>query len=228
MKRRPDYAVYLVTDAALAGGRPVEDVVRAAVDGGVSVVQFRDKHAPFPDLLARAGRLRDFLRERGIPFIINDRADLALACGADGLHVGQEDLPCRLARRLLPADAVLGVSVSTVAEAVEAEREGADYLGVSPVFDTPTKTDTPRATGLDGLKAIRAAVSLPLVAIGGIHAGNARDVIAAGADGVAVVSAIMSAPDPRAAAQAIRAAVWSGRGLENQWAEHARQGGPVA
>ena len=152
----------------------------------------------------RIRALREWLRARGVPFLINDDVDLALACDADGLHVGQGDLPCAEARRRLGPQRLVGVSVSTVAEAAQAMRDGADYLGVSPIFSTPTKPDAPAPTGLAGLCAIRAAVRLPLVAIGGIHAGNATDVLAAGADGIAVVSAILAAPDPRAAAQALR------------------------
>ncbi len=199
----PNYSLYLVTDAVLAGARGVEAVVQEAVEGGVTIVQWRDKggcRAARPRIRA----LREWLRARGVPFLINDDVDLALACDADGLHVGQGDLPCAEARRRLGPQRLVGVSVSTVAEAAQAMRDGADYLGVSPIFSTPTKPDAPAPTGLAGLCAIRAAVRLPLVAIGGIHAGNATDVLAAGADGIAVVSAILAAPDPRAAAQALR------------------------
>jgi len=203
MKRMPDYSLYLVTDAALAGRRAIEEIVREAVAGGVTVVQLREKGASSREMLRQARALRDLLAPRGVPLIVNDRCDVALAAGADGVHVGQGDLPCVLVRELAGPDLVIGVSVSTVEEAVQAERDGADYLGVSPVFETPTKTDTPPAVGLDGLRRIREAVRLPLVAIGGIHAGNAAAVIRAGADGIAVVSAIMAAPDPRAAARAL-------------------------
>ena len=173
--------------------------------GGVTVVQWRDKGPGA--VLPRVQRLRDWLRQQRVPLIINDDVALALACDADGVHVGQGDLPCAEVRRCVGAARLIGVSVSTVAEALQAERDGADYLGVSPVFATPTKPDAPAAAGLDGLAAIRAAVRLPLVAIGGIHAGNAAGVIAAGADGVAVVSAIMAASDPCAAARVLRAVV---------------------
>jgi len=202
-----DYSLYLVTDTVLAGARGVPAVVREAVAGGVTIVQWREKHGEAAALLPEILPLRAWLRERGVPFVVNDRVELALACEADGVHVGQGDLPCAAVRARVGPSRLVGVSVSTVAEAVQAARDGADYLGVSPVFDTPTKTDTPTATGLDGLRAIRAAVRLPLVAIGGIHAGNAAAVRAAGADGVAVVSAILAAPDPRAAAQALVAAM---------------------
>jgi thiamine-phosphate pyrophosphorylase len=193
--------LYLVTDEALAGGRPLAAAVGAAVDGGVTCVQLRAKTASARRILAQARELLALLLPRGVPLIVNDRLDIALAAGAGGVHVGQDDLPCAAVRRLAPPGFRIGVSVSTVAEARAAEADGADYLGVSPVFDTPTKRDTPRAAGLEGLRRIRAATRLPLVAIGGIHAGNAAAVRAAGADGLAVVSAIMAAHDPAAAAR---------------------------
>lgn len=217
MKKTPDYSLYLVTDRRLAGGRAVADVAVAAVAGGVTVVQYREKEGDSRTLLWEVRALKDRLPAH-VPLIVNDRLDIALAAGADGVHVGQDDLPCAAVRRIAGPDLIVGVSVSTPAEALMAERDGADYLGVSPVFDTPTKTDTPRATGLDGLCRIRLAVRLPLVAIGGIHAGNAEAAMRAGADGVAVVSAIMAAPDPQAAAKAIAAAVWRGRNLDGQLA----------
>jgi thiamine-phosphate pyrophosphorylase len=211
MKLVPDYSLYLVTDSALAGARGVEAVVQAAVAGGATIVQWREKSGDSRALPPRVQRLREWLRLRHVPFIVNDNVDLALACDADGVHVGQDDLPCAEVRRRVGAERLIGVSVSTVAEAIQAARDGADYLGVSPVFATPTKPDAPAAAGLDGLRAIRAAVQLPLVAIGGIHAGNAAAVRAAGADGIAVVSAILTATDPCAAAQALRAACESPR-----------------
>lgn len=213
MKPTPDYSLYLVTDTVLAGTRGVEVVVHAAVAGGVTIVQWRHKNGDDRVPLLRIASLREWLRQRHVPFVINDDVDLALSCDADGVHVGQGDMPCVVVRRRMGADRVIGVSVGTVAEARQAERDGADYLGVSPVFATPTKTDAPAATGLDGLAAIRAAVRLPLVAIGGIHAGNAAEVISAGADGIAVVSAIMAAADPRAAARELRAVLVSRGGI---------------
>lgn len=212
MKRTPNYSLYLVTDAALAGRRAIEEIVREAVAGGVTVVQLREKAASSREMLRRARALKEILAPRGVPLIVNDRCDVALAARADGVHVGQGDLPCALVRELAGPGLVIGVSVSTVEEAVQAERDGADYLGVSPVFETPTKADTPPAAGLDGLRRIREAVRLPLVAIGGIRAGNAAAAIRAGADGIAVVSAIMAAPDPRAAARALAAEVARARG----------------
>lgn len=212
MSRPVNYSLYLVTDRSLALGRGMVEVVAAAVQGGVTVVQIREKGTGTREFLALAQALKALLDPSGIPLIVNDRLDLALACDAAGVHLGQEDMPCDIARRLLGPKRLLGVSVSDPEEARRAEAEGADYLGVSPVFDTPTKRDTPRATGLGGLRRIRAATALPLVAIGGLSAANAAAVMAAGADGIAVVSALMSAPDPRVAARELRNAIGQGGG----------------
>jgi thiamine-phosphate pyrophosphorylase len=203
----PDLRLYLVTDRALAKGQPLDDLVRQAVAGGVTVVQLRDKEASTRELLALAERLQGLLVPQQVPLIINDRIDVALAVGAAGAHLGQHDMPAGHARRLLGHDRLLGVSVSTVEEALRAERDGADYLGVSPIYATPTKPDTPPAVGLAGLRALRAATRLPLVAIGGLAAANLRPVLTSGADGIAVVSAIMAADDPAAAARALRAQI---------------------
>ena len=207
MSRPVNYSLYLVTDRSLALGRELVEVVGAAVQGGVTVVQIREKGAGIREFLALAQALKTLLDPQGIPLIVNDRLDLALACEAAGVHLGQEDLPCDLARRLLGPERLLGVSVSTPEEARQAEAAGADYLGVSPIFVTPTKQDTPAATGLAGLRLIRAVTALPLVAIGGLSAANAGEVMAAGADGIAVVSALMAAADPREAARALRSAI---------------------
>ena len=196
-----DYTLYLVTDRSWLKGRDFFGVVEEALQGGVSLVQLREKEVSSRDFYNIAMKMKELAASYNVPLIVNDRLDIALAAGAGGVHVGQDDLPCAAVRRLAPPGFRIGVSVSTVAEARAAEADGADYLGVSPVFDTPTKRDTPRAAGLEGLRRIRAATRLPLVAIGGIHAGNAAAVRAAGADGLAVVSAIMAAPDPAAAAR---------------------------
>ncbi len=142
-----------------------------------------------------------FSTARGIPLIINDRLDVALAVGADGVHLGQSDMPLAMARAIVGDTLLIGISAESVADAVAAEEGGADYLGVSPVFATPTKSDTAPALGLEGLRAIRRAVRIPLVGIGGLDRGNAAAVIEAGADGVAVVSAIVAAADPAQAAR---------------------------
>ncbi|MBN1609303.1 MAG: thiamine phosphate synthase [Polyangiaceae bacterium] len=207
-----DYSLYLVTDRPLAGGRSLVDVVRRAVMGGVRAVQVREKDASVREYLAFLQDVKAVLEPLKVPLFVNDRVDVALASDAAGVHVGQQDMPCADVRRLVGPSHIIGVSISTPEEAAQAEAEGADYLAVSPVFVTPTKTDTPQATGLEGLGAIREATRLPLVAIGGIHVGNAASVVAAGADGVAVVSAIMAAEDPEAASRELLAEVARGRG----------------
>ncbi len=209
-----DCRLYLVTDRALARGRPLADLVRAAVAGGVTCVQLREKACGTREFIEEARAVQAALRGTGVPLVINDRVDVALAVGAGGVHLGQRDMALADARRLGPPGWIVGVSAESVADAVRAEREGADYVGASPVFATPTKADHAAPLGLAGLRAIRAAVKLPVVAIGGIHAGNARDVIRAGADGLAVVSAIMAAGDPRAAAEALRREIAAAKGAE--------------
>jgi thiamine-phosphate pyrophosphorylase len=206
-----DLGLMLVTDRRLAGGRPIEEIVAAAVRGGVTGVQLRDKEASTRELLETALLLRPMLDAAGVPLIVNDRADVALAAGAAGAHLGQDDLPPAAARRLLGPEAVVGLSVETPEQAAAADSGLVTYLGVSPVFATPTKTDTKAPWGLDGLRRLRARTALPLLAIGGIHVGNAAEVLAAGADGLAVVSAICAAPDPEAAARSLRGIVDAAR-----------------
>ncbi len=204
-----DYSLYLVTDRTLSLGRSTVEVVRAAIRGGVSCVQLREKGCSTREFVDEARLLKALLAGTGVPLFINDRLDVALAVGADGVHLGQNDLPIADARRLVGNRMIIGISAESVADAVRAEAEGADYIGASPVFTTPTKTDTAPPLGLDGLRAIRRAVRLPLVAIGGIDADNAAQVLRAGADGLAVVSAIVSAPCPRTAAAGLRQRIQS-------------------
>jgi thiamine-phosphate pyrophosphorylase len=202
MKPEPvDYGLYLVTDRCLSRGRSTIEVVAAAVRGGVTVVQLREKEAETRDFVKEALAVRRLLEDRGIPMIVNDRIDVALAVSADGVHLGQKDMPIAMARKILGPDKIIGISAESVADAVAAEMAGADYLGVSPIYATPTKTDTAAALGLEGLRQIREAVDLPLVGIGGLNARNAAEAIRHGADGVAVVSAIVSADDPETAAR---------------------------
>ena len=193
--------LYLVTDEKSLRGRSLPDVVLAAVQGGVTCVQLREKDLCTRDFVALACVMKDLLGPFGVPLVINDRIDLALACGAQGLHLGQSDMPVAVARRLLPPEVFIGLSVETPDHVTQARGQAVDYLGVSPVYATLTKTDTATPWGLSGLRQVRGMTTLPLVAIGGIHQGNAGDVLAAGADGLAVVSAICSAADPCAAAQ---------------------------
>ena len=196
--------LYLVTDQPSLKGRTLIDVVQAAVQGGVTCVQLREKHANSRDFYAQAVALMDLLTPLSVPLIINDRLDIALACGAQGVHLGQSDLPVLAARRLLPPEVFIGWSVENLEDVAHSATLPLDYLGVSPVFATPTKTDTATPWGLEGLQRIRATTELPLVAIGGIHLGNATQLLQAGADSLAVVSAICSADDPRAASQQLR------------------------
>ncbi len=191
--------VYLVTDPCLPRERGVYETARQALDAGVRTLQLRDKTATTAALIGMAARLRTLADEYGALFLINDRIDVALAVSAHGVHLGQDDFPPRLARLILGAEAVIGVSVRTGEEVTKAESAGADYLAANLVFATDTKTDIDRPLGLEGLRMLRQVASLPIVAIGGIGPENARCVIEAGADGVAVVSAIMAAPDVRAA-----------------------------
>lgn len=204
MKRPFDPRLYLVTDRSAAAGRRIEDVVEAAVRGGVTAVQLRDKDADDEALAETAARLIERLAPSGVLLIINDRVEAALRAGAAGVHLGQGDVSPGEARRILGPRAVIGLSVETLSQALAAAGLDIDYLGVSPVFATPTKLDAGPAWGLHGLRALRAATDLPLVAIGGINAENAASVLAAGADGLAVVSAIMGAADPEAAARVLR------------------------
>ena len=207
-----DYSLYLVTDRALARGQATAEIVRVAVAGGVTCVQVREKDVGPREFIEEARAVQAALRGTGVPLIVNDRVDVALTIGAEGVHLGQRDMALADARRLGPPGWIVGVSAESVEDAVRAERDGADYVGVSPVFATPTKADHAAPLGLAGLRAIRSATKLPLVAIGGIHAGNAREVVRAGADGLAVVSAIVAVDDPRAAAEILRREIAAAKG----------------
>jgi len=193
--------LYLVTDRGLCGGRPLEDVVLQAVRCGAACVQLREKDISTRAFIEEAVRIKALLAPFRVPLIINDRVDVALAGGADGVHVGQDDMPYAMARRLMGPGAIIGLSVETWDDVEKARNLDVDYLGVSPVFLTPTKTDTKGSWGLNGLTKIRARLRHPLVGIGGLNRYNAADAVLAGADGVAVVSAVCAAPDPFRAAQ---------------------------
>jgi thiamine-phosphate pyrophosphorylase len=188
--------IYLVTDTGACKGKSLESVVSDAIRGGVAVVQLREKKADTRDFLEKALALKAILKPAGVPLIINDRLDIALAAGADGVHLGQSDMPYAHARRFLGSKAIIGLSVETWEDVEEAQKLDVDYLGVSPVFPTPTKTDTKEPWGLEGLQKIKKFSRHPLVAIGGINESNSLDLIRAGADCLAVVSAICSADDP--------------------------------
>ncbi len=196
--------LYVITDTAIGKGRSHEEIARLAIAGGASVIQLRDKQRSSGDLIGIGKRIAVIAKETGTLFIVNDRPDIAVVCGADGVHLGQGDIPVALTRKMVPRPFVIGVSVSTQGEARQAEADGADYLAASPVFPTGSKPDAAGFCGLEGIRRIRAATSLPLVAIGGITPANARDVIAAGADGIAVISAVVAEDDIEKAAGNLR------------------------
>lgn len=201
---------YLVTQGDLHE-RGTRATVEAAIEGGIDVVQLREKHATARERYELGLELREVTSEAGLPLVVNDRIDLAAAIDADGVHLGDDDLPVAVARERLGEDAIVGRSVSSPEAAREAERAGADYLGVGAVFATGTKEtrESESEIGLETVRAVREAVDLPFVAIGGITAANAGEVVRAGADGVAVVSAIAAAENPTAATRELRGAIES-------------------
>jgi len=196
--------LYLVTDRDLCGGRSLEDVVLQSVKGGVSCVQLREKNISTRLFVSEAQRIKKLLEPYQIPLIINDRIDVALACGAEGVHIGQEDMPYAIARKLMGRKAIIGLSVETWEDVEDSRKLDVDYIGVSPVFATPTKTDTKGAWGLEGLAKIKKISRHPVVAIGGLNESNVRETVLAGADCIAVVSALCAASDPEAAARKLK------------------------
>jgi thiamine-phosphate pyrophosphorylase len=205
---RQRLAVYMVADPEqLRPGRDLVEEVAAAIEGGVTAVQLRAKRLGGGEAWRLAVRLGEVCREHGVLFLVNDRLDVALAAEADGVHLGMNDLPLAVARGMAGGGFVLGSSPLTVAEAAVARAQGADYVGLGPVFPTPSKDDAQVPIGLGGLAAQVRAAALPSVGIGGITPENAGDVIRAGADGVAVIGAILGSDDPRAAARRLEEAV---------------------
>lgn len=202
MKAQPDYSIYLVTDDGCLQGRALIDCVREALEGGVTLVQYRAKTASSAEMYAEALQLKALCDSFKVPLIINDRLDIAMAVGAAGVHLGQDDLPCVAARKILGEDYIIGVSAHNPAEAKAALQSGADYLGCGAVFGTATKADV-KKLGTEGLTAICREKGLPVVGIGGVTADNYREVRAAGADGAAIVSGILAQPDIRTTVEAI-------------------------
>jgi thiamine-phosphate pyrophosphorylase len=203
-KTEINWRLCFVADSEAVGKRDILKLIRQAAAGGATIIQLRGKTWTDREFLNIARRAAKLLKPKHIPLIINDRVDVALAAGAAGVHLGQDDLPLALARKMTGRHCLIGISVGTPGEAREAERDGANYLGVGSIFSTLSKKNAGSPLGLAGFRRIRQAVSLPLLAIGGIDAANAPDVIRAGADGVAVISAITAARDPRRAAADIR------------------------
>jgi len=196
-----DYSIYLVTDRGILQGRAQLDAVAEAIEGGVTLIQLREKEVSSREFYQIAVKVKDLAHSKGVPLLINDRLDSALAVNADGLHIGQEDLPLKVARKLLGPDKIIGLSVSNLEDAVQGEKEGADYLGAGAVYPTTSKDVSESPIGPDGLKKIKDAVSIPVVGIGGINLFNIEEVKRTGVDGVAVISAIMGAPDIKDAAR---------------------------
>lgn len=211
MKPKFDLSLYLVTDRPLAGGRDIEWIVEEAVKGGVTIVQLREKDCSTAEFVQIAARLKASLAPLSVPLIINDRVDVALAVDADGVHIGQSDMPYATARRLLGNDKIIGLSVENLDEVAEAERIDVDYIGISPVYSTATKTDTMRPFRLAGLEKALAMTTHRTVAIGGMNADTIGEVMKRGCEGVAVVSAIVSAQSPQKAARTLRDIVEANR-----------------
>lgn len=193
--------LYLVTDRDAAKGRDMVGIVRQAVAGGVSMVQLREKNANTRDFIALGQQLMEVLQPLQIPLLVNDRVDVALAIGADGVHIGQSDMPFGIARQILGPDKIIGLSVENMDDLRIANDLDVDYIGVSPVFSTPTKTDTHKPFGLDGLRKAVELSTHPLVGIGGMNRQTAASVMRCGADGIAVVSAIVGAEEPMLASR---------------------------
>ncbi len=200
---RIDWSLCFIADSDAAAGKDILRLIGEAVAGGATIVQLRGKRWTSREFLNLGVQAIRFLRPKKIPLIINDRVDIALACKAEGVHLGREDIPLPFAREILGKNSLIGLSVTTPEEAESAQKMEAGYVGVGPIFRTLSKKDPGPALGLEGLRKIREKIKIPIVAIGGISAANAGDVISAGADGVAVISAITAAQDPRNAATKI-------------------------
>ena len=196
--------MYVVTDSDLSKGRTDAEVARLAYEGGADAVQLRMKHSDGREMLEQALEIRKVADEYCRFFFVNDRVDIAMASGADGVHLGQSDIPLEVARDLMGETAIIGVSVDNVEQAVAAAEGGADYIGIGAIFNTSTKPDAKQGVGLGAIYEIRQAVDIPIVAIGGINRGNIQDVVRAGADAAAVVSAVVAQDDIRSAAHELR------------------------
>ena len=196
--------LYLVLDTQALKGRDAVEVAARAIRGGAKVIQLRDKQLMRGEVLEIARRLKEICAEKGVLFIVNDYLDIALAAGADGLHLGQEDLPLAEARRLLPIDSLIGCSATSLSQAVRAQAGGADYVAVGSIYPTLSKEKF-KLVGLETLRRVRSRVSLPLIAIGGIDHTNVKEVMKAGATGVAVISAVLGADDVEEATRRLAA-----------------------
>ncbi len=199
-----NYELYVITDESLSKGLSHVEIARRAIAGGADAIQLRDKSMSGKDLMQAAKELRTITKNAGVAFIVNDRLDVALLCGADGVHLGQDDLPAKLVRTIVPEGFILGVSARTVEEAVLAEQEGADYIGLGPICDTSSKDDAGNGCGFNVISEVKRQVSIPVIAIGGLGPANAEKAIIAGADGLAVISAVVSQDDIAKAASILK------------------------
>ncbi len=201
MTRDPNiWRLCLVTDRDLARGRPLVDVVAQAVQGGVTMVQLREKDATTRDFLEEARALKALLAPLRVPLIVNDRVDIALAAEADGVHVGQKDMPVERVRAMIGPGKLIGLSITNAEQIARPDASQTDYLGMGPLYLQQTKADASTPLGVEGFRALRAKTKAPVIAIGGLKADKSAPVLAAGANGLAIVSGIVAADDPRAAA----------------------------
>ncbi len=200
---KPLFRLYLITDHNQTGGRPLTDVVKEALDGGVKAVQLREKDLPIRELLRLAEKMRKITKEAGAVLFINGRMDVAMAVEADGIHLGQADLPVDVVRKIVGNRFMIGVSTHNLKEAREAEKGDADFITFGPVYETPSKLKYGEPVGIEALKIVRSGISIPVYAIGGIESGNIGVILASGADGVALISAIIGAKEPKKAAEEI-------------------------
>lgn len=191
--------LYVIADKKICGGKDIEELVRRAIDGGAQMIQYRDKESDDAAFLSIASKLKAVCRERSVPFIVNDRTEIARQLDADGVHVGQKDLSVDEARRILGSEAIIGKSASNVDQAKRAEEEGADYVGIGPIFETLSK-EIDRPIGVDIIWELKASLRIPFFPIGGINMGNVDQVTDAGATGIAVISAVVLSEDVKSAA----------------------------
>jgi len=190
-----NYDLYIITDQRISHVKSHLEVAEAVLAGGATVIQFRDKEMEDSEAIEVCRKIYELTKKKGIPFIVNDRVEVAKIVKADGVHLGQEDQSLDFARKILNQNQIIGISVETVEQAIKAEKEGADYLGVGPIYTTATKLDAGRELGVARLKEIKEAVNIPVIAIGGINENNLEEVLKVGADGVAIISAVVGAPD---------------------------------
>jgi len=200
LRDKVDYKLYLVTDRDVLGERDLIRSVEDAIKGGATIVQLREKNCSSVDFYELALKVKEVTLKYGVPLIINDRLDIALAIEADGLHIGQEDLPLTVAKKIVGKDMIIGVSATTLEEALLAQEQGADYVGIGSVYPTSTKLDA-KSVSLEQLHLIREAISIPIVGIGGINEENVTDLMKTKIDGVAIVSAILGQEDIKSAAE---------------------------